>query len=146
MLNPVMRNIILIALALFTTAAAAEVYSWKDADGKTHFSDKPPAGREPSSLKTLELPSSEANTPRQIPAQSEKPTVAPADKTQADKDKAAADSKRASCEKARADLQALYETPRRTAVSKGGKFYALDGEERSTEEAALQKLIEDNCR
>ena len=49
-------------------------------------------------------------------------------------------------EKARADLRALYERPRRSAVGKGGKFVALDGDERATEEAELRKAIDANCR
>lgn len=36
-----MRLTILFALLLSLPAAAAEVYTWKDADGKVHYGDKP---------------------------------------------------------------------------------------------------------
>jgi len=37
-----MRPLLLLLLALLALPAAAQVYKWKDADGKTHFGDRPP--------------------------------------------------------------------------------------------------------
>lgn len=141
---PILRNLILILLALHASVAAAEIYSWKDADGKTHFSDTPPAGKEPS-LKTITLPPSGTSTPGQQPPAREKPASAVRSKAIPDSKSTAAADHLAACEKARTDLQALDDKPRRTAVGKGGKFHALDGEERAEEEAGLQKLIQENC-
>jgi hypothetical protein len=146
-LMPIMRTPIFIALALFAGTASAEVYTWKDAEGKTHFSDQAPAGDSPS-VRTVTLPDEGKPRPKPMP----KPAAPVAQKKNdpatiaADKEQQAAKLKQANCEKARADLQALNDRPRQTAVSKGGKFYALDGEERAEEEAKYQKAIDANCR
>ena len=39
-----MRAITLFILALVWTAATAQVYTWRDASGKIHYSDTPPPG------------------------------------------------------------------------------------------------------
>ena len=139
------RNLTLIVLALCATGAAAEVYSWKDAEGKTHFSDTPPAGKEPS-LKTITLPP--AGTAAPTPSTAPRPKTAPASPpaSAVSNEESAARKKQANCEKAKADFQAFENKPRRTAIGKGGKFFALDGEERATEEANLQKVIDEHCR
>lgn len=137
---PMLRKLIFVSVALHAVVALAEVYSWKDADGKTHFSDTPPVGKEPS-LKTVTLPPTGTATP--APAQA-KPASAARSKV-IPENKAAAAERQAACEKARADLQALDDKPRRVALGKGGKSHALDGEERAAEEADLQKLIKENC-
>lgn len=137
-----MRILIIVALALSAGTAAAEIYSWKDADGKIHYSDKPPADTPPS-LKTVPLPAnnpSSAGQPRPTTPASRKPD----DSTE--KGKAAAQNSLAACEKAKASMQEFLDRPRRTAVGKGGKFHALDGEERAQEEAQLQKAIDTACK
>ena len=146
MTTSMMHNFVLAAFALCATAAAAEVYSWKDADGKTHFSDTPPAGKEPS-LKTIVLPPNGTGTAQPKPVVRERKApvaTSPAPSKTANED-TAAQTRRATCEKAKADLQTLDDRPRRTAVGKGGRSFALDGEERAEEETDLQKLIDANC-
>ena len=145
MITLILRKLTLIAVVLCATSATAEVYSWKDADGKTHFSDTPPVGKEPT-LKTITLPPSSTGTPQQ-PARMAPTTTAPV-KSKASSEPSAAQVRQANCEKAKADMQALLDRPRRTAVSKtkkGTSFHTLDGEERTEEEEGLQKLIGENC-
>lgn len=40
------RSFVLLILGLAPLAALAQVYSWKDANGKIHYGDRPPAGKE----------------------------------------------------------------------------------------------------
>lgn len=136
-----MRTFLLIALALFATTASAEIYTWKDNRGVTHYSDTPPPDKT-IAVKTLPTP-----TGTTLPSPGPAPqTSAPKDNAKAERDKAAAESQRTACEQAKANLQALEDKPRRTAVGKGGKFVALDGEERAEEEARIRRAIAENCK
>ncbi len=45
--------ILFISFAVFSISAAAQVYTWKDANGQVHFSDKAPADKQ---VQTLDLP------------------------------------------------------------------------------------------
>lgn len=137
-----MRLIVAVLLAVYAIASAAQVYTWKDAEGRTHYSDQPPDGK-PGAVKEIPFPAAGTTIP--------KPKALPREgRNGADDalpaDTAPAQDAQADCEKARADLRALYERPRRSAVGKGGKFVALDGDERATEEAELRKAIDANCR
>lgn len=133
-----MRPLILLVLACMATAATAQIYTWKDADGITHYSDQPPRG-DGSRYKTLEVPPSPRPLEREgrvSEPRMERPRAP----------EAAVDDKQSKCQKARADLVAFENRPRRTAVGKGGKFHAVDGEERAAEEVALKKAIDEACR
>ncbi|MGB5397025.1 MAG: DUF4124 domain-containing protein [Gammaproteobacteria bacterium] len=46
----VMTRLTLVLLLLLTTHAGAEIHKWVDAQGKTHFSDTPPAGQQTEQL------------------------------------------------------------------------------------------------
>lgn len=45
-----MTRLTLVLLLLLTTHAGAEIHKWVDAQGKTHFSDMPPAGQQTEQL------------------------------------------------------------------------------------------------
>lgn len=143
-----MRKLLLFVLAFFASTAFAEIYSWKDADGKIHYSDQEPGGNNPS-LKTLQLPPDNPG-PARVPSGRKASAASQSPAKSIEEDRAAARKAQLACEKAKADLQTFQDSPRRTAVSKGPKgktkFYALDGEERATEEEDLQKAVADNCK
>jgi len=62
------------ALALVATLAHAQVYTWKDAKGVTHYSDSPPAKGQQYKAKQVD-----ASTPRTSPASTPAaPVTAPA--------------------------------------------------------------------
>ena len=136
-----MRIFLLFTLALLATAASAEIYTWKDDRGVTHYSDTPPADKT-IAVKALPTPTG-TTLPSPGPAAQ---TGAPNNNAKAEQEKAAVASQRTACEQAKANLQALENRPRRTAVGKGGKFVALDGEERAEEEAGIRKAIAENCK
>lgn len=139
-----MRKLILIALACYATTAVAQIYTWKDSSGITHYSDKPPAGKA-TSVKELPVPPAPAPTQAKgADSRVKQPDIGTREK--AGKEEVAAQSKQADCAKAKSDLQAFENRPRRTAVGAGGKFHALDGEERAAEEVVLRKAIEDACK
>lgn len=136
-LLPAVRALAALAALLGAGTAAAQLYSWKDESGKIHYSDQPPPGKTPARKLNPAPLNVDTSGPglkaaaEKIPA--EKPKAAPADGGDA-------------CEKAKAELKALEERPRRTAAKAGGGFQVLDAAERATEEAAIRKSIEQNCR
>lgn len=138
--------LVLLMLALAAGNAAAELYSWKDAAGKIHYSDTPPPGN--ADARKLAVPP--PNTYSGGVPEKEKPRVAPSGAPRppqaAEAPKAPPQPDRqALCDKARADLQKLADAPRRMSVA-GGRAHPVDSEERAAQEAALQKSIADNCR
>lgn len=136
--------LVLLMLALAAGGAGAELYSWKDAAGKTHYSDTPPPGNADARKLAVPPPNTYSGG---VPA-SERPRVAPSAAPApppAQKAKPPQPDREALCEKARADLQKLADTPRRMSIA-GGRPHPVDSEERAAQEAALQKAIADNCR
>ena len=56
-----MRLGLLLAAVLVPLTAGAQIYTWKDADGKTHFGDRPPP-----EAKTREIPVRSYEAPAQV--------------------------------------------------------------------------------
>lgn len=134
-----------LTLAMVAGNAAAELYSWKDAAGKIHYSDTPPPGNADARKLAVPPPNTYSGG---VPAK-EKPRVAPSAAPRppqaAERQKSPPTDRQALCDKAKADLQNLEEAPRRMS-SAGGRPHPVDSEERAAQEAALQKAIADNCR
>lgn len=47
-LNKYLRNLFLIFLVLYSFSVSAEIYKWTDAQGRVHFTDKPPKNNQPA--------------------------------------------------------------------------------------------------
>ena len=139
-------------LAILGTAlsipAVAQVYQWKDADGKTFFSDSPPPG-----IKARAVSKSGGE-----PAQSQAPSPvtekkADAKKTNPEKEKAdkAAEEKRERalreyCDSAKNRLTELDSGMRLGGIDSKGERYVLTDEQRSTEASKLrQGMVESKC-
>lgn len=138
--------LVLLMLALVAGGAAAELYSWKDAAGKIHYSDTLP----PDSAGARKLAVPPPNTYSGGMPEKERPRVAPSEaprppQAAAKPSAPSPPDRQALCDKARADLQKLEETPRRMSIA-GGRAHPVDSEERVAQEAGLQKSIADNCR
>ncbi len=146
-----MRKMIVLAFTCFATAAAAQIYTWKDVNGVTHYSDQPPAGKT-TSVKELPVPPAPPPQAKETVAR-EKPVDLKV-KERAEKEEAAAQKKQANCQKATADLQAFENSPRHTSAKvvtgKNGKkstvFNAVDGEDRSMQDTALRKAVDEACK
>lgn len=147
-----MRHIAIATLLLLPFVATAQVYSWKDANGKVHYSDQPPADRAANSRR-LAAPS---------PASGDAPAATQelADKKQ-DAAKQAADAKekaakaekereqeaqrQVNCERAQRNLQGIESGQIRFRMGASGEREALDGSVREAELAAARQAVESNC-
>ena len=136
---------------LAATAVSAQVYEWKDAQGKTHYSDKPPVGT--AQVQKIAAPESSApsNSAEKTTADRElefrkRQKDAQESAEKAKKDQAASTDQKDNCEKARRALEVL-ESGERIALRDGqGERYYLDDAQRQQETAKARQLIQANCK
>jgi hypothetical protein len=149
----------LVAVAA-TAVGAAEIYTWKDKDGRVNYADSPPAGS--SKARTLSGKDVETVTPPATPAPTEQAgpkTAAEQDlefrkrqseaaeqKAKAEKDSAAAEEKKTNCERARGQLAALESGQRITRTNSKGEREHLDDKQRADEIANAKKSVDSWCK
>lgn len=150
-----MRCITALALVLLATATmAGEIYTWKDAGGKVHYSDSPPPGvdaRKMSVGTSSVAPEGSAADQRRSLAEKDadfRKRKAEAEKAlaKADKDKAQAEQRAKGCQNARNQLRALEESGQRVFRynDKGERSY-LDDKEREAASQDARKAVQDLC-
>jgi hypothetical protein len=147
-----MRLATILALLLLPLAATAQVYKWKDANGKTHYSDQPPAEAKTASKTLAPVGDAGAGAPVASRAAADKRLEAAKQAGEA-KDKAAkAEQERAeeaqrqqACERSRMNLQGLQSGQIRFRMSPSGEREALDGAVRDAELAEAQRAVDINC-
>jgi len=155
-----MRTPALISLATLLAlplVAGAQIYSWKDASGMVHYSDKPPleqkvqtrelmsgrtAGGEPAAPAAKEKAGEGAAT-----AKTESAANAPATGKSPEQAKAEADARQSLCDNARKRLIQL-ESATGILVTKNekGESMPLVGDARKSETEAARKEVENWCK
>ncbi len=138
-------------LAFFATTAAAQIYQWKDASGKTIISDKPPPGHTQQQRKI------ETNTAAPAGASARK-SLAEQDlefrKRQKDaqdraakeeKEQKAETEKKEQCANMRRNLQTLESGVRIARYDDSGERSFLGDEQRQEEIAKTRQSMEANC-
>lgn len=147
--SPLLASLLLLLTAL---PAAAEVYSWKDKDGRTQFSDVPPPRGEVRTLPQVRTPpapksaAAPAATGTAAAAAERKPEPAraePADNARKSADEA---ERQRFCEQTRIQLGALHSGQRVTRLNAAGAREFLDDKARASEAARLQQQIDKHCR
>ncbi len=149
------RSATLISLAMFVAlpvTGQAEMYSWKDADGKIQYSDQPPPGKTVSrKLAAPSAPTVAPETLRQNSAEREmesrkKQKEAKESAAKAEKDRGDAEERRVNCEKAKGSLQALESGQTRFTANAQGERVALEGAVREAELASARKAVDGWCK
>jgi hypothetical protein len=147
-----MRFAATIAFLLLPLATTAQVYKWKDASGRTHYSDQPPAN--------VDIPSRKLG-PEFSSAQADENARKTAADKRLDASKKAADTKESAaktekqlaedlqrqqdCERARANLQGIEAGQIRFRINAAGEREGLDGDARESELANARRSIEASC-
>lgn len=146
------RFAVTVALILITSTVSAQIYQWKDENGKTTLSDKPPPGQ----LRPQQIIESESSTPA---------AKTPSQKTLADRDlefrkrqkesqestekankvQAASAEKKVNCDNAQRQLQALESGERIALRDNKGERYFLDDDQREQEVAKARQAVQSNC-
>lgn len=141
-----------IIMLLIPLSVSAQVYSWRDASGRIHYSDQPPAERGVKSRTLGPAYSESIDTAPSVKAAADQRMQAPKQKLQ-DKDKAAEAEKhrnedaqrQQACERARMNLQGLESGQIRFRMTPGGEREALDGVARDAELAEARRAVEVSC-
>lgn len=148
-----MRAVLMLILAFLWSAVSAQVYTWRDASGKVHYSDTPPPGVDARKMRGgagTEGPSSPGAAGRSLAERD-----AEFRKRQADAEKARAKSEqermdaeenRRNCEDARNQLRALESGQRMSRVDSSGERIPLDDEMRAQEIERTKKSVESWCK
>ncbi|MBK7356364.1 DUF4124 domain-containing protein [Propionivibrio sp.] len=144
-----------IALAVFALLAAtlanAEIYQWKDANGKTIYSDQPPVGvvRQPKKIETPP-PAESKSTPQTLADRDldfrKRQKEAEESAEKAKKEQSTAADKKQFCENTRRRLQALESGERIALLDDKGERYYMDDAQREQEIAKLRQNIGSNCK
>jgi hypothetical protein len=149
---PILSLSSLIVLAL-PLASQAQMYSWKDASGKVHYGDRPPAEQQAQARKVQGAPSEtgDVEAARKTSAErrfSEREKQAKAEESgkKPAEDPAQAKQREANCRQAKANLAALESGQIRFSTSDRGERVALDGSVREAELSKARKSVDDWCK
>jgi len=143
---------LIMALVLPALAVADQVYEWKDANGKTHYTDRPPAGVD---AKPIGLSTGKRTPPSSAPAQAT--SVAPKAEPESPEEAAARKeyevqkaeyekNRAANCEEATRQLKLLESGQRARTIGPNGESIVLDDEARQKAINDAQNAVRSNCQ
>ena len=145
------RSLLALGLLVMTGTVAAQAYKWRDADGKLHFSDKPPASakaekmdikpatpEDPEAVKQAQA----AKSLREQAAFTEKQAKHKADQN-AQKEQEANDRR---CRSAQRELDTLNRQIPVYHVGKDGQRVYMDDKDRPAAIQRAQGLVSRYCR
>jgi hypothetical protein len=148
-----MRLPVALVLSLVSIAATAQVYSWKDANGKVHYSDRPPTGQEAAARKLGPgiAPPEGADAARKALAEralaaKQRDQKADESSAKAQKEQAESAEKQQNCARAKANLQAIESGQARYRYNEAGEKEGLDGPLRDAEIANARKSVDSWCK
>lgn len=147
-----MRHLIGFSLLLITSISYAQIYTWKDAEGKTHYSDQAPTGAQ---IKKVKINAGQG-TPSTAPAKQESLAEKEAAFKQRQMDKADAEKKageaakdaeekKAYCASLKGHLAGLKQSARLVEYSEDGKRKILGADARKAEIEKTEADIQKEC-
>lgn len=143
---------VLALVLLLPLTTSAQVYSWKDANGRVHYSDQPPSEktRPARTLTTAPEPNADTEQARQKNADkrlsaAEKAKVDKESAEKAEKQRADDERRAADCDRARKALQGLESGQIRYRMGANGEREAIEDSARATELANAQRAVDDHC-
>ncbi|MDO8933694.1 MAG: DUF4124 domain-containing protein [Rhodocyclaceae bacterium] len=147
-----MRFLLPLALVLHSLTVAAQLYSWKDADGKIHYSDEPPPAKTqarkvaPPPAPSADPAATRKNLAEMEMASRKKQKEAKDSAAKAEKEKADTEERRINCDKAKGNLQSIESGLTRFTTNAKGERVALEGAVRDAELASARKAADEWCK
>ena len=145
-----------LTLLLVPTLASANVCRWTDAEGRTHYSNAPPAGvtcartlraPAPGAEGTTAAPSSSARTTQQLEMEFQQRRLKRAeDEQRAQAERREAEQRREQCTQTRARVTWMEGGGRVATLDRNGHRQFLDEEQHARELAALRRRASELCR
>lgn len=149
-----MRSVVLLlalSFALFgavQSTGAAQIYTWKDKEGQTHYSDTPPSTGEVKTLRgappVQHLPVTDEDADENDAAAVEADGTAEAAARLSREEQQEADRSRF-CSQAQNQLNALKSGQRIARMNAAGEREFLSDAERAEETARLERQISEHC-
>lgn len=146
---PTIKSAAGLLLLLFCMAASAQVYQWKDKNGRTIISDSPP----PSGVKSRTLApetNNAASSQKSLADQDadfrKRQQEAQTRSEQEAKEKAANTQRKEYCDDARRQLALLKSGERISTREINGERSFMDDDKRAQETATMQRLLDENCK
>lgn len=152
------RTCLLVLAAILAAPAAAQIYQWRDADGRVHYSDVPPAqgdaktvrpaarpGAGPAADTAPEGPKPKTLAEKELEFRQRRAAAAEAE-TKAAQEQAQAAERQRACEQARSQLAALRSGQRLVRFNSKGEREFVDEASRAAEVEQTQKYIDSTCR
>lgn len=142
----------LTACIALPAAVSAEVYSWKDANGKVHYGSQPPAGQaEARKLAAPPPPTADQETAQKAAAERQMSEREKQQKSQeaaqkGQQDQAQARDREANCRQARANLAVLESGELRFTVNDRGERVGMEGAALNTELARARAAVDSWCK
>jgi len=142
-----------IALTLLPSFGYGQAYSWKDASGKIHYGDRPPAEKKadvrkltPAPMETDDVEAArKTGADRQLDDR-EKQGKAQEGAKKPPEDPAQAKQREDNCRQARANLASIESGQVRFSINDKGERVGLDGSVREAELARARKSVDDWCK
>ena len=143
-----MKRMLIVAMALAVAPlASADLYKYVDKNGKTVYTDQPPADAD---AKRMSGPSAPATAPAKTAVERDKENEKGKEKSRdqakktAEADKAE-QAKKLRCEQARGNLQIYTDGGRIMKTNEKGERDYMSDEEIASERAKTQKLVDEAC-
>lgn len=153
------RTLLCFSSLLLAFSVQAQVYEYKDASGRTVYSDQPPTGAAARSHTVIKEATKEAEAPAAVKAGAPQTSIADRElefrkrqkelqeaTAKADKERLDKAARKDDCERAKKSLQ-LLESGERVAVrdDKGERAF-MDDNQRAAEADRARKAVADLCR
>ena len=138
-----------IIMGFASLTAHAGVYTWKDANGKIHYGDNPPAEKQSTSRQISAPPPVDDSAQKALAEQKmleREKQLKTEEKGKATKEDPAQAKLRASyCQEAKGNLAAIESGEVRYGIDSKGERFALDGQSRESELNKARKAVTDWC-
>jgi hypothetical protein len=147
-----MRFATIVLSLVLPITAYAQVYMWKDANGKPHYSDQPPADRSVGAQRLrptvghsddVEAVTATAKEKKEAAAKQAKEANEKA--ADAEQERAADQQRQENCAHARQNLAGIESGQIRFRMGSSGEREALDGDVRESELARARQAVDSNC-
>ena len=141
------RFLTAIATLLFVTSATAQIYQWKDENGRTIISDKPPVGHVRQQRKIDSEPATTAANPQKSAADQEmefrkRQKESQEKAAKSEKEQAASAEKQENCNNLRRQLASLESGERIARRDDNGERYFLEDAQREQEIAKVRQSMQ----
>lgn len=144
------RALPIFAFLAYSLTTQAQVYSWKDEHGKTHYSDRPPPAQQHDARRLTGSPPVDANAERKAflereMAEAEKRKTGREQARQKQESQGEEQKRMENCRRAQANLEGIESGQVRFAMGEDGQLRGLDGAIRDAEIAKARQLVSEWC-